>query len=471
MSRATRLTLVMTLFCAVAVTTFALLMLSQHADDLANQTALQLRMESVAVEPQVRALLRGEGSEITSAAEIAVYDRSALRVMPPDPLGVPNPRVRRVIATSTPQPGRFDRTVLYRAPVLDERGQAIGAMELVRTLEGDQFAPMIWGLAAALVALFGLAAWGYARLEVRQPLAELLLGIDSVARGDLGAALPLGRRDEIGQLAFRFNEMTARLLEAQQEVKTTYEDKLELEEQLRQSEKLATVGQLAAEIAHEVGTPLGVIAGRAKNLARKSESPDEVQRNAELIAEQASRIARIIQQLLDYTRRRAPTRGPVDLNVLARGTLAMLDHQIERRGVRVDLREEDLPPIYGNAGQIQQVCLNLTLNALQAMPQGGDLSLSTARVHRRKAGLETDPARDYAVIEVVDSGVGIPEPNRAHVFEPFFTTKADDGQGTGLGLAVSRGIVEEHDGWIEFEPRYPDGTVFRVFLPLEVVHG
>jgi signal transduction histidine kinase len=471
MSRATRLTIAVTVFCAIALALFAFMVLAQRSEDLARQTALQLRIEAIAVEPQARALLRGETTELHVAAEIAVYDQNALRVLPPDPLAVPNPRVRRVLETSTPHDVRVDQTVVYRAPVLDDRGEAIGAMELAREVESDEVGGMIWALALALLALFALAAWIYARLEVRRPLAELLHGIDSVARGDLAATLPLGRRDEIGQLAFRFNEMTARLREAQQELKTAFDAKLELEEQVRQSEKLATVGQLAAEIAHEVGTPLGVIAGRAKNLAKKAGSPDEVQRHADLIGEQASRIARIIQQLLDYTRRRPPTRGPVHLNALARGTLAMLDHQIERRGVHVELHEEELPPIYGNAGQIQQVCLNLALNAIQAMPSGGDLQLHTGRVHRRKAGLEADAARDYAVIEVVDSGVGIPEQHRGHVFEPFFTTKSDDDRGTGLGLAVSRGIVEEHDGWIEFEPRSEGGTVFRVFLPLEMVHG
>jgi signal transduction histidine kinase len=299
MSRATRLMLAVTALCAIALSVFALLVISQHNEDLANQTALQLQIESVAVEPQVRALLRGEASELSAAAKIAVYDKDALRLVPPDPTGAADARVLRVLKTSTPQNFRGGRTVVYRAPVLDDRGEAIGAMELARDVEDDRAAPLIWGVAAGLLLVFAAAAWGYARLEVRKPLSELLEGIDSVARGDLGAALPLGGRDEIGQLAFRFNEMTARLREAQQELKATFDDKLELEEQVRQSEKLATVGQLAAEIAHEVGTPLGVIAGRAKNLARKSESPEEVQRNAELISEQAGRIARIIQQLLD----------------------------------------------------------------------------------------------------------------------------------------------------------------------------
>jgi signal transduction histidine kinase len=460
-----------TLLCGIALAVLTLVVLDHREDDLARQTALQLRIEAVALEPQAQALLRGEAADIRATADIAIYNRASMRVLPADPSASANPRVRRMLETATPHDILVDRTVVYRAPVLDERGEAIGAMELVRDLESDEFGLVLWGVAAALLSLFALAAWGYTRLEVRHPLAELLQGIDSVARGDLGAALPLGRRDEIGQLAFRFNEMTARLREAQQEIKNAFDAKIDLEEQVRQSEKLATVGQLAAEIAHEVGTPLGVIVGRAKHMVKKADSADEVRRNADLIGEQASRIARIIQQLLDYTRRGPPTRGPVDLNALARGTLVLLEHQIEKRRVQVEVVEDDVPPIYGAAGQVQQVCLNLMLNAIQAMPEGGTLSVVTGRVHRRKSGLESAPERDYALLQVIDTGVGIPERIRERVFEPFFTTKNADGQGTGLGLAVSRGIVEQHDGWMEFEPRPDGGTVFSVFLPLEVVHG
>lgn len=463
--------IMLTLLCAIALGVLVMVVLSIRDDDLARQTSLQLRIEAIALEPQARALLRGEVADIPATARIAVYDRRSMRVLPPDHSASADPRVRRTLETSTPHDWLVDRTVMYRAPVLDDRGEAIGAMELGREVASDERGIVIWGVAGGLLALFALAAWGYTRLEVRHPLAELLQGIDSVARGDLGAVLPLGRSDEIGQLAFRFNEMTARLREAQQEIKDVFDAKIELEEQVRQSEKLATVGQLAAEIAHEVGTPLGVIVGRAKHMVKKADSADEVRRNADLIGEQASRIARIIQQLLDYTRRGPPTRGPVDLNDLARGTLVLLEHQIEKRGVGVDLIEDDLPHLYGSAGQIQQVCLNLMLNAIQAMPAGGTLSVVTGRVHRRKAGLEAAPERDYATLKVIDNGVGIPEGNREHVFEPFFSTKSGDGQGTGLGLAVSRGIVEQHDGWIAFEPRPDGGTVFTVFLPLEVVHG
>jgi signal transduction histidine kinase len=308
------------------------------------------------------------------------------------------------------------------------------------------------------------------RSLVTQPIAKLLLGIDDVAQGDLSSVLMSEREDEIGQLATRFNQMTFSLRESRAETGRQNIARSKLEDRLSQTEKLATIGQIAAEIAHEVGTPLNVIAGRAKGIARKSDD-EQVSKNAKIIAEQTDRITRIIQRLLDFTRRKVGTieRENVDLNEVVVTTLDLLEGKLTAARIRHDLsRTRDLLPVKGHIDQLQQVLINLLLNAIEAMPDGGRLRVETSRVTRRRPGLEMAPEQPYTVVEVTDSGVGIPAGVTEKIFEPFYTSKDGKG-GTGLGLAVSSGIIKEHDGWIEVESppvgAQSGGTRFRICLP------
>jgi signal transduction histidine kinase len=307
------------------------------------------------------------------------------------------------------------------------------------------------------------------RTVVALPLRRLLEGIDAVGKGDLSRVILADRDDEIGTLAGRFNAMTGSLRDAHEESERGTQARLSLETRLRQSEKLATIGQMAAEIAHEVGTPLNVIGGRAralgKNRAGKSSDPGEVARNAGIITGEVERITKIIRQVLDFSRQRGPTITSVHLGSVVAEALGFLREIIDRQGIRTDVRVLPSPPeVPGDPDQIQQVCLNLLMNAIHAMPSGGTLRITAEKVTRRKEGLDLAAPASYAMLEIVDSGSGIPEADRAKIFEPFFTTK-DDGQGTGLGLAVSRGIVKDHDGWIELDSPPEGGAVFRVFLP------
>jgi signal transduction histidine kinase len=263
--------------------------------------------------------------------------------------------------------------------------------------------------------------------------------------------------------------MTASLREAEEESRSGAEARLALETRLRQSEKLATIGQMAAEIAHEVGTPLNVIGGRIRALSKKAGDPAEVAKNTEIAMAQVARITKIINQVLDFSRKRGPTLTRVELGALVVGALDFLAESIERQGIAVDLRTMPAPPqIPGDPDQLQQVCLNLITNAVQSMPSGGRLKVVLDRVTRRKGGLDLAAPAEYALLEVADTGAGIAAADRDRIFEPFFTTK-DEGQGTGLGLAVSHGIIKDHDGWIEVESppaSEPSGTLFRVYLPL-----
>jgi signal transduction histidine kinase len=328
------------------------------------------------------------------------------------------------------------------------------------------------GRAIALVVLIVLVTTlmvgALASRFVSRPITKLLRGVEDVGKGDLSHVILAERDDEIGQIATRFNEMTFSLRESRGETQRQNEAKLALEQRLGQTEKLATIGQLAAEIAHEVGTPLNVIAGRAKSIKRKSKDPEAVEKNAEIVAEQTARITRIIQRLLDFTRRKVGTTGKaeINLNELSLTTMELLAGQFSSAKVKTRLeRAEGLPKVAGDADRLQQVLINLLLNAVQAMPDGGQLTVETKSVVRTRPGLEGSPEQRFVTISVRDNGIGIPEDIREKIFDPFYTTKEGQG-GTGLGLAVCSGIVKEHDGWIDVEANNRGGgTVFHVYLP------
>jgi signal transduction histidine kinase len=328
---------------------------------------------------------------------------------------------------------------------LSKVADVVGAEDLGRALT----------LILLIVVVTTLMVGALASRFVSRPITKLLRGIDDVAKGDLSHVILSERDDEIGQIATRFNEMTFSLRESRGETQRQNEAKLALEQRLGQTEKLATIGQLAAEIAHEVGTPLNVIAGRAKSIKRKSREPEAVEKNAEIVAEQTARITRIIQRLLDFTRRKVGTTGKAEVNV---NELALTIK------TRLD-RAEALPHIAGDPDRLQQVLINLLLNAVQAMPEGGALAVETGSQSRTRPGLEEGGSEQaFITVAVRDTGVGVPDDIRDKIFDPFYTTKSGSG-GTGLGLAVCSGIVKEHDGWIEIESNPPTGTVFRVYLP------
>jgi len=319
-----------------------------------------------------------------------------------------------------------------------------------------------------IVLLTMLAVMAIVRSSVTRPIEKLLEGVDDVAQGDLSRVLLAERDDEIGTIATRFNEMTFSLRESRGEAARQSEAKLSLEQRLAQSEKLATLGQVAAEIAHEVGTPLNVIAGRAKGMGRKSKNPEAVEKNAKIIAEQTARITRIIQRLLDFTRRKVGASGPqpVNLNEVTLTTMDFLENQFAQSKVKTKLvRAEGIPAVLGDKDGLQQIMINLLLNAVQAMPEGGRLVVETSVKTRRRPGLEAAAEQPYVLLSITDTGVGIPAEVRDNIFEPFVTSKSRSG-GTGLGLAVCSGIAKAHDGWIELDDADPPpGTVFRVYLP------
>jgi hypothetical protein len=230
-------------------------------------------------------------------------------------------------------------------------------------------------------------------------------------------------------------------------------DRAELEQRLVQADKLSSIGLLAAGVAHEVNTPLAVISTYAQMLAKQVADDSQKSMILDKIAKQTFRASEIVNSLLNFSRTSTTSFGEINLNRVIQETLSLLEHQLMKSGVQLQTSlQPDLRPVHGNGGKLQQVFLNLFLNARDAMPGGGTLEV---RTWQEGAG---------ARIEVADSGTGIAPENMHRIYDPFFTTKTAR-KGTGLGLSVTYGIIQEHGGSIEVSNRPGGGARFRIDLP------
>jgi signal transduction histidine kinase len=222
---------------------------------------------------------------------------------------------------------------------------------------------------------------------------------------------------------------------------------------------------MAAGIAHEIGTPLNVVSGRAELIASGMLSEDAICESARAIQSESQRITKTVRHLLDFARRSAPQRSRQNLNQLISVTNGLMEPLAARHHseLRLDLPDEqlfsDIDP-----SQIQQVLTNLVVNAIQTTDQNGQVTVRLESVLMTPPGNSNGEPQAFCRISVADNGCGIPEEDRERIFEPFYTTK-DVGEGTGLGLSISHGIVQEHDGWITVDSELNVGSTFSVFLP------
>ena len=231
------------------------------------------------------------------------------------------------------------------------------------------------------------------------------------------------------------------------------------QEQLLQSEKLASIGQLAAGVAHEINNPMGVILGFAQGILKTLPEDNPLRKPLTTVEKESLRCKRIVQNLLDFARHSEPTPHLININELIDASCELVEHQISLQNVKlVKVYDPALPSIMADLSQLQQVFINIMLNAYQAMPDGGTLHITT-----RKVGSELQ-------VIFTDTGPGIPPENVQNIFDPFFTTK-EVGEGTGLGLSVSYGIVKAHGGDIEVESQVGKGTTFVIKLPLDKSEG
>ncbi|KPK99942.1 MAG: hypothetical protein AMJ90_09170 [candidate division Zixibacteria bacterium SM23_73_2] len=302
--------------------------------------------------------------------------------------------------------------------------------------------------------------------NVTHPVRELVKGTKKIAEGDLSYSIPTKTQDEIGQLASSFNQMTQDLKKADEKLLDwgkTLEQKVDLrtqelrstQNQLFQSEKLASLGKLAAGVAHEINSPLTGILTYSSLLLKSKEDKDPEKEDLEVIVNETNRCKKIIKGLLEFARQTTPEKTLSDINEVIEKSIDLISHQASMQSVRIDKKiKPDLPEIMIDVGQIQQVFINLLLNAIESMPEGGTLTVSSAIENRMVA------------VSFADTGIGIPEENLSRIFDPFFTTK-DQGKGTGLGLSVSYGLIERHRGKLDVKSKKGKGTTFTVKLPIK----
>lgn len=318
----------------------------------------------------------------------------------------------------------------------------------------------------AVVAIASLSAVFVWRV-VHDPLAALKAGTERLGSGELGYQVEVGQAGELADVAHAFNIMSRQLSEAHEEINAwtrTLEARVEqktrelssAQEEMLRVERMASIGKLAAVVAHEINNPLAGILTYAKLLKRRfAGKDDELYSTLDLMESESRRCGEIVKNLMTFARKTSLNYEESDLNEVISRCVRLVQHKLEL--ANIGLQRElaaDLPKVWCDAGQIEQVVLALVLNAIDAMPNGGNLTLRT----RRKGDSQVQ-------LEVRDDGVGMPANVLANLYEPFFTTK-ERGRGLGLGLAISRSIIDRHEGTIEATSAPGKGTTFTVTLPI-----
>jgi signal transduction histidine kinase len=304
---------------------------------------------------------------------------------------------------------------------------------------------------AAVMICIGLGTWIMVRTMIDRRVAPLVQTMRKVEAGDLSARADVRGEDEIGEFTMRFNAMVSELEAAQADLRSYHA------EQMEKAERLASLGQLAAGLAHEIKNPLAGIAGAIHIIADELREDDSRKEIFDEVLVQVDRLERTVKDLLNFARPPKPELRWASVSELLSGTLALLTPQMKEQDIHVVSRfSAHVPDAKVDAKQIQQVFLNLMLNAIQAMPNGGTLEIATQ--------LEARPPHKNLFVraDITDTGYGVEREALGQIFGPFFTTKH---KGTGLGLSIAARIVEEHGGFIDVESRPGEGSCFSVFVP------
>jgi len=431
-----------------------------------------------------------------------------------------NDYLRRSIQTGQLQPqiehtGGFLTTtykkIIFYSPLWNQ-GKVVGGIQLevpigdvmVHLLESQRLILIFIILDSLVLIVFG--TFLLSRVLVK-PLKELVRLTQKISDGDFSQKIEVTSKNEIGQLISSFNKMIDRLRENQEDLEK-YLDSLEstnkklkqAQEELIRSEKLASIGRFAAGVAHEVGNPLGAILGYTSILEGGEVSPEESRDYLKRIEKEIERINRIVRELLNFARPSRMEAQEIDVNKVIEQTLSLLSYQKNFKNIQTHLElQPDLPKIRGDDSQLSQVFINIILNAVDAMPDGGQLTIQTNQFivedqfpsrykalypPRRKSDPEEsdyshlrkpDPLSalwtkfskgDQLVsIRISDTGIGIGREDIEKIFDPFFTTKSPD-KGTGLGLSVSLRIIESMGGDIRVESQVGKGTTFEIYFPV-----
>ncbi len=317
--------------------------------------------------------------------------------------------------------------------------------------------------AGALVLASGLFSLLFGVAFVGRRVERLIEQAREVVRGRFSQTTDR-HRDELGKLARELNLMVQHLAAARLRVQSEKRRRTELLERLRHADRLSTVGKLSSSMAHELGTPLNVVSGRASLIQMEDDISQEVRDNARIIQEQTERMAGIIRELLDYARSKPLDRGSLPLRDTLEEARQLLEPLAEENHVRLVVADTPPGEAHIDSSKVLQVVTNLITNAIQAMPDGGTVTLSAYATRVDEPPDARSAPGEYWALVIADDGPGMPPQVLERVFRPFFTTKLQ-GKGTGLGLSVCQEIVREHGGWIQVESEPGEGAHFTVFLP------
>jgi two-component system NtrC family sensor kinase len=288
-----------------------------------------------------------------------------------------------------------------------------------------------------------------------QQMEELIEGTKMIGRGVLDHRIKVNRKDEIGLIAHSINRMAKELKKRKEEFESAYK-------KISQLDRLIAMGRLTAGIAHEINNPLGVISNYVQVLLRNESLGPTVKIDLMLIEEEILGMIGIIRGLLNFSRESEMQKNLVSINEVLRKTVALLKFQLNSQSIKlVENYEDDLPSVYGDSNHLQQVFLNILLNSIQSMPEGGTLHLRTSLT----VGNGSGRSNEWVLVEVLDTGIGIESKYLDKIFDPFFTTKGW-GAGTGLGLSISYGIIKEHGGNIDVKSNPGEGTLVQATLPV-----
>jgi len=410
-----------------------------------------------------------EGRNIGTATIFFKDLRISTNVMTPDGKRAIGTRVSQEVKENVLDKGKrwTDRAFVVNEwhisayePIEDIFGERVG-MIYVGLLEA-KYADMRWKAISIfiLITVAGiLLAIGLGYIvadKIMRPVHRLIKASNEVSEGSLSPDIGPVSKDEIGVLQKTFKDMTASLKARDRRRRE------ESENRLLQSEKQASVGRLAAGVAHEINNPLTGVLTYTHMLLRRKDLEDDIRSDLQTIAESTERVRKIVKGLLDFSRQTKLDREPTDVNVLIRTSISLIENQALLKGVSIHFNQGDnLPSVTLDRSQMQSVLLNMIINALDATTAGGSINLYTT------PGLSAgDYARKGIEITIADTGAGIESKDLDRLFEPFFTTK-EIGKGTGLGLAVSFGIVQRHGGTIRVQSEVGKGTRFFIWLPTE----
>ncbi|MBN1102744.1 MAG: HAMP domain-containing protein [Deltaproteobacteria bacterium] len=319
----------------------------------------------------------------------------------------------------------------------------IPTVELTREAKAIQTRVIEVVLGALVFAVIGVSVLSYTLLR---PVRNLVTATNRIAGGDLSQEIPVGSRDELGDLTRSFNRMVKNLSKIQNE--------------LIRSEKLISLGRLTAGVAHEVRNPLNAMKGAVVYMQRRRPGDSLVQEYTQLVSEEIDRLNRVVTEFLYLAKEANPALVPTDLNKLILATQSLLATDAKEKGISFRNRlEPSLPTIHIDPQQIEQVLVNLVINAMDAMPEGGELRIGSAL----RKGAKAQKANGFVQVTLADTGIGISSENLQSIFDPFFSTKE---AGTGIGLPLSLGIVEAHGGTIRVRSQENKGTTVIIELPL-----